>query len=94
MASLVWVHVVDAEESVIMEPWVLKKMYPMMILKTMITKMELFMTIDRGYILDMARILGLSLYYVKVLFLDWFYVKNILYYWFNIREMLQCKIFF
>ena len=41
----------------------------MMILETMITKMDLFMTIDKGYILDMARILGLSLYYVKILYI-------------------------
>ena len=41
----------------------------MMILETMITKMDLFMAIDKGYILDMARILGLSLYYVKILYI-------------------------
>ena len=44
-------------------------MYPMMVLETMITKMDLFMTIDKGYIVDMARILGLSLYYVKMLYI-------------------------
>ena len=39
-----------------------------MILETMITKMDIYMTIDKGYILDMARILSLSLYYVKMLY--------------------------
>ena len=33
------------------------------------SKMELFMTTDKGYILDMARFLGLSLDYVTMLFI-------------------------
>ena len=41
----------------------------MMILKTMITKMDVFMANDKGYILDIAKILGLSLYYVKMPFI-------------------------
>ena len=70
----------DAVESiVIIEPWIYKKMYPMMILETMITKMELFMTRNKGYILDMARILGLSLFYVKTLFIGLVLHKNIFY---------------
>ena len=54
-------------------------MYPMIILKTMITKMEHFMTIDKGYILDVARILGLSLYHVKMLFIGLVLYKKIFY---------------
>ena len=54
-------------------------MNPMMILETMITKMELFMTIDKGYILDVARILGLSLYHVKMLFIGLVLYKKIFY---------------
>ena len=54
-------------------------MYLMMILETVITKMELFMTIDKGYILDVARILGLSLYHVKMLFIGLVLYKKIFY---------------
>ena len=90
---------VDAMESfVIMEPWMQKKMYPMMILETMITswknyfcrlqresrnfvtfKMEFFMTIDKGYILDMTRFLGLSLEYAIMLFIGLVLCKKIFY---------------
>ena len=49
MASLLWVHVVDAVESVvIMELWIYKKMYPMMILKTMILVQKIFFADCRG----------------------------------------------
>ena len=96
---LVQVHVMDAVKSVlVMKPWILKKMYLMMILKTMITcskdsfrrlqrgsgnfvtsKMELFKTIEIGYILDMARFLGLSLDYVAMLFIGLVLCKKIFY---------------
>ena len=37
------------------------------------------MTIDKGYILDVARILGLSLYHVKMLFIGLVLYKKIFY---------------
>ena len=53
------------------------------------------MTMDKGYILDVTRFLGLSLDYVTMLFIGLvFCKKSILYCWFNIRKILQCKIFF
>ena len=59
------------------------------------SKMELFMIIDKSYILDMASFQGLSLYHVTMLFIGLVLCKkNIYYYWFNIRQVLQCKIFF
>ena len=44
------------------------------------SKMELFLTIDKGFISDMTRFLDLSLDYVTILFIGWFNVKNILHY--------------
>ena len=53
------------------------------------------MTMDKGYILDVTRFLGLSLDYVTMLFIGLvFCKKGVLYYWFNTRKILQCKIFF
>ena len=40
------------------------------------SKMEVLITIDKGYILDMARFLGLSLYYVKMAFMGFVLCKK------------------
>ena len=54
-------------------------------------KMELFMAIGKGCILDVAsvsRLCDSTIYWIGLMY------KSILYYWFNIRKILQCKIFF
>ena len=43
------------------------------------SKMELFMIIDKGYILNMANFLGLSLYHVTMLFIGLVLCKKIFY---------------
>ena len=43
------------------------------------SKMELFMIVDKGYILNMANFLGLSLYHVTMLFIGLVLCKKIFY---------------